>query len=113
MDDAKRRALIKTQVAKRKESGDVAPKGTIPSIKRKQQPSKGDCPLKQQKVPLEPVVGLMVEGANTITLAKHGSRKGFMKDPSTSQEKPPPSVTTPNMPWRNSHPSSRRRTTRI
>ena len=46
MDDAKRRALIKTQVAKRKESGDVAPKGTISSIKRKQQSSKGDHPLK-------------------------------------------------------------------
>ena len=28
MDDAKRRALIKAQVAKRKETGDADPKGT-------------------------------------------------------------------------------------
>ena len=92
MDDAKRRALIKSQAAKKKETGDVGPKGTsssIPSIKRKQ-PFKGDRPLKQQKVPLEPVVGLMAEGVKTVTLAKHGSGKGLMKAPSISQEKPPP-----------------------
>ena len=89
MDDAKRRALIKTQAAKRKESGDMAPKGTVPSIKRKQQSSKGDRPLKQQKVPLEPVVGLMANGVKTVIPAKHGSGKGLMKAPSTSQEKPP------------------------
>ena len=35
MDDTKRRTLIKTLAAKRKESDDVAPKGTTPSIKRK------------------------------------------------------------------------------
>ena len=45
MDDAKRRALIKAQVAKRKESDEVVPKGTTPSIKRKP-PSKSDRPLK-------------------------------------------------------------------
>ena len=91
MDDAKRKALIKSQAAKKKESDDVAPKGTgssIPPIKRKQ-PSKGDRPLKKPKVPLEPVVGLMAVGAKTVTPAKHGSGKGFMKAPSTSQEKPP------------------------
>ena len=89
MDDAKRRAMIKTQATKRKESGDAAPKGTVPSIKRKQQSSKGDRPLKQQKVPLEPVVGLVVEGVKMVTQAKHESGKGFMKASSTSQEKPP------------------------
>ena len=89
MDDAKRRALIKAQVAKRKESDEVVPKGTAPSIKRKP-PSKSDRPLKQQKVSLEPVVGLMAEGAKTITPLKHGLGKGLMKAPSTSQEKPPP-----------------------
>ena len=31
----------------------------------------------------------MAEGVKTITLAKHRSGKGFMKAPSTSQEKPP------------------------
>ena len=45
MDDAKRRALIKAQVAKRKESDEVVPKGMTPSIKRKP-PSKSDRPLK-------------------------------------------------------------------
>ena len=90
MDDAKRRALIKSQAAKQKESGEVVvPKGTVLSVKRKQS-SKSDRPHKQQKVPLEPVVGLMAEGAKTVTLVKHGSSKGLMKAPSTSQEKPPP-----------------------
>ena len=83
MDDAKRRALIKTQAARRKESGEVVPKGMALSIKRKQ-PSKGDCPLKQQKVPLEPVIRLMVEGVKTVTPAKHESGKGFMKASSIS-----------------------------
>ena len=90
MDDAKRRALIKSQAAKQKESSEVVvPKGTIPSVKRKQS-SKSDRPHKQQKVPLEPVVGLMAEGAKTVTPVKHRSGKGLMKAPSTSQEKPPP-----------------------
>ena len=83
MDDAKRRALIKSQAAKRKESGEVVPKGTTSSIKRKP-PSKSNRPLKQQKVSLEPVVGLMAEVVKTITPVKHGSGKGLMKAPSTS-----------------------------
>ena len=44
MDNAKRRALIKSQAAKKKESGDVASTATVasnPSIKRKPLP-KGD-----------------------------------------------------------------------
>ena len=56
MDEAKRRALIKSQVAKKEETSDVAPKGTglsNPSTKRKQLP-KGDRPAKKPKVPLEP-----------------------------------------------------------
>ena len=89
MDDAKRRALIKSQAVKKKESGEVLPKGTVLSTKRKPS-SKSDRPQKQQKVPLELVVGLMAEGAKTVTPAKHGSGKGLMKGRSTSQEKPPP-----------------------
>ena len=89
MDDAKRRALIKSQAVKKKESGEVVPKGTTPLSKRKLS-TKSDCPLKQQKVSLEPVVGLMVEDAKTVTPAKHGSGKGLMKAPTTNQEKPPP-----------------------
>ena len=89
MDDAKRRAMIKAQAAKKKEFGDVDPKGTgssNSSIKRKL-PSKGDRPPKKPKVPLEPVVGLMAEGVKMITPVKHGDGKGFMKAPSTDQEK--------------------------
>ena len=89
MDDAKRRALIKSQAAKRKESDEVVPKGMAPSTKRKPL-SKSDRSHKQQKVSLEPIVGLMTEGVKTITPIKHGSGKGLMKAPSTSQEKPPP-----------------------
>ena len=86
MDDAKRRALIRLQVAKKKETGDVAPKGMSSgnsSIKRKQ-PPKGDRFAKKPKVPLEPVVGLMAEGAKTVTPVKHGVGKGMMNAPSTS-----------------------------
>ena len=90
MDDAKRKALIKSQAVKQKQTGEVViPKGTVSSAKRKQ-PSKFDRPHKQQMVPLEPVVGLMAEGAKTVTPAKHGSSKGLMKAPSTNQEKSPP-----------------------
>ena len=90
MDDAKRRALLKSLAVKQKETGEVAvPKGLGSSAKRKQ-PPKSDRPHKQQKVPLEPVVGLMAKGAKTVTLVKHGFGKGFMKASSSSQEKPPP-----------------------
>ena len=89
MDDAKRRALIKAQAAKKKESGKVVPKGTAPSSKRKPS-TKSDRPLKQQKVSLEPVVGLMAKGAKTVTPAKHRAGKGLMKASATNQEKPPP-----------------------
>ena len=90
MDDAKRRALIKAQAAKKKESGDVAPLVVVainPSIKRKFAP-KNNHQAKKSKVPLEPVVGLMAEG-NTVTPAKHEVGKGLMKAPSNISEKSP------------------------
>ena len=57
MDDSKRRVLIRSQVAKKKETGDVAPKGMSSgnsSIKRKQ-PTKGVHLAKKVKIPLEPM----------------------------------------------------------
>ena len=90
MDDTKRKALIKSQAAKKKESGDVAPTATMasnPTIKRKP-PPKGDRQAKKPKVSLEPVVGLMVKG-KTITPVKYGVGKSLMKVPSTIPEKPP------------------------
>ena len=90
MDDAKRRALIRLQAAKKKETSDVAPTRTgvsNPSTKRKPLP-KGDRPTKKTKFPLEPIVGLMAKGAKTVTPVKHGAGKGLIKALSTNQEKP-------------------------
>ena len=83
--------MIRSQAAKKKETGDVAPTGTgpsIPSIKRKLLP-KGDRPAKKVKVSLEPVVGLMAEATKTATPMKHRVGKSLMKGPLTNQEKPP------------------------
>ena len=90
MDDAKRRALIRSQAAKKKKSSDEALMVTVasnPSVKRKPMP-KRDCQAKKPKVSLEPIVGLMAEG-KTVTPMKHGIGKGFMKAPSTIPKKPP------------------------
>ena len=90
MDNAKRRALIKAQAAKKKESGNVALSVVVainPSTKRKTAP-KSDRQVKKSKVSLEPIVRLMAEG-KTVISAKHGSGKGFMKAPSNLLEKPP------------------------
>ena len=90
MDDAKRRALIRSQVAKKKKSGDMAPTATVasnPSIKRKP-PPKEDRSAKKPKVSLEPVIGLMAKGVKTVTPIKHGAGKGLMKAPYTTQDIP-------------------------
>ena len=90
MDDAKRRALIKSQAAKKKESDDIAWTATVasnPFIKRKPSP-KGDHQAKKPKVSLVPVVGLMAE-SKMVTPVKHEAGKGLMKAPSTIPEKPP------------------------
>ena len=86
MDDAKRRAQIRSQAAEKKETGDVFLKGTgssNPSTERKQLP-KGDRLAKKPKVPLEPVVGLMAKAAKTVPKVKHRVGKGLMKAPSTN-----------------------------
>ena len=90
MDDAKRRAAIRLQAAKNKET-DVDAMGTSsskPSAKRRLLP-KGDHAPKKQKVSSEPVLGLMAEGAKTVTPAKHRGGKGLMIPPPGSQKKPP------------------------
>ena len=90
MDDAKRKALIKAQAAKKKESGDMAPSAIVainPSIKRKSAP-KGYRQAKKPKVSLELVIGLMAEG-KTATPVKHEASKGFMKASSNILKKPP------------------------
>ena len=90
MDDAKRRAVIRLQAAKNKET-DVDPMGTgssKPSTKRKLL-SKGDHAPKKPKVSLEAVIGLMAEGVKMVTPAKHGAGKGLMIPPPGSQKRPP------------------------
>ena len=88
MDAAKRRAIIKSQAAKKVEDGGQALKGTglnISSTKRKI-PLKGmssNIPATEKPwLPSDTIVGLEAE-------AKHGVGKGLMKGPSSSQKKPP------------------------
>lgn len=89
MDISKRRALIRSNAAKNRAANASEPKETTVPAKRKQ-PSKGDRPPKKPKVSLEPVMGLMAEGAKTVTPIKHGAGKGLMKGPSADLKKPPP-----------------------
>ena len=91
MDAAKRRVVIKQQAAKKKEVEGQLPKETCssnPSTKRKLSEKQGHLPKKPKTI-MEFVVGLEVEGKKTVTPAKYGAGKGFMKGPSTAQEKPP------------------------
>ena len=90
MDDAKRRAAIRLQAAKNKDT-DVDAMGTgssKPSAKRRPLP-KGDRAPKKQKVSSEPVLSLMAKGTKTVTLAKHGGGKGLMIPPPGNQKKLP------------------------
>ena len=90
MDDAKRRATIRLQAMKNKET-EVDAMGTgssKPLTKRRPLPKRDRAP-KKRKVSLEPVLGLMAEGTKTVALAKHGGGKGLMIPPPGSQKKPP------------------------
>ena len=89
MEDAKRRAAIRNQAAKRKEmdEGAMGMGSSRPSAKKRPL-LKGDRAPKKQKVSTEPVIGLMVEGNKTATPAKHKGGKGLMVPSSGSQKKP-------------------------
>ena len=63
--------------------------GSSKPLTKMRLPSKGDSAPKKPKVSLEPVVGLMAEGAKTVTRAKHGASKGLMISLPGSQKKPP------------------------
>ena len=89
MDDAKRRAAIRSKAAKNKETDEGA-MGTGSSRPLAKRPMpKVDCAPKKQKVSTEPVIGLMADGKKTMTPAKPGSGKGLMVPPPSSQKKPP------------------------
>ena len=89
MEDAKRKAAIRNQAAKRKETdeGAMGTGSSRPSAKKRPL-LKGDHASKKQKVSSEPVIGLMVEGNKTVTSAKQGGGKGLMVPPPGSQKKP-------------------------
>ena len=89
MDDAKRRAAIKSKAAKNKETnkGAMGTGSSRPLAKRPM--PKVDRVPKKQKVSTEPVIGLMAEGKKTVTPAKPGGGKGLMVPPLGSQKKPP------------------------
>ena len=89
MEDAKRRATIKNKAAKNKETdeGAMGTSSSRPSAKRPM--FKGDRAPKKQKVSMKPVIGMMVDGNKTVTLAKPGGGKGLMVPPPGSQKKPP------------------------
>ena len=90
MEDAKRRATIRVQAAKRKEMDeDTMGTGSSKPLAKKKLLLKGDRAPKKQKVSTEPVIGLMAKGNKTVTSAKHGGGKGLMVPPPDSQKKPP------------------------
>lgn len=74
------------------------------SIKRKVPPKQDRAPKRPRTV-LETVVGLEAEGVKTVTPAKHGVGKGFMKDGPHRRSHPFYSERTLNTPWRRFHPS--------
>ena len=90
MEDAKRRAAIRNQAAKRKETdkGAMGTSSSRPSAKKRPL-LKGDCAPKKQKVSTEPVIGLMTKGNKMVTSTKHGGGKDLMVPPPGSQKKPP------------------------
>ena len=89
MEDTKRRAAIRVQATKRKETdeGAMGMGSSRPSAKKRPL-LKGDRAPKKQKVSTKPVIGLMAEGNKTVTSAKHGGGKGLMVPPPDSQKKP-------------------------
>ena len=90
MEDTKRRAAIRLQAAKRKETdeGAMGTGSSKPSAKKRSLPKRDRAP-KKQTVSSELVLGLMAEGTKTMTPAKHGGGKGLMIPPPGSQKKPP------------------------
>ena len=90
MEDTKRRAAIRNQAVKRKETdkGVMGTGSSRPSAKKRLL-LKGYRAPKKQKISTEPVIGLMAKGNKTVTPAKHGGGKGFMVPPPANQKKSP------------------------
>ena len=90
MEDTKKRAAIRNQPTKRKETDEGAMgTGSSRPLAKKRPLLKRDRAPKKQKVSTEPVIGLMAECNKTATPAKHGGGKGLMVLPPGSQKKLP------------------------
>ena len=84
MDDAKRRAAIRSKATKNKETDEgVMGTGSSRPLAKRPMPKVDRAP-KKQKVSTEPVIGLMAKGKKTVTPAKHGGGKGLMVPPPSS-----------------------------
>ena len=89
MDDAKRRAAIRSKAMKNKETDEgVMGTGSSKPLAKRPMPKVDRAP-KKQKVSTEPVIGLMAKGKKTVTPAKPGGGKDLMVPPPGSQKKPP------------------------
>ena len=89
MEDAKRRAAIRAQATKKKQTDEGAMgTGSSKPPAKKRLLLKGDWAPKKQ-VSTEPVIGIMAEGNKTVTPAKHRGGKGLMVPPPGSQKKLP------------------------
>ena len=91
MDDARRRALIKQQIALKKWQKGQTPKGMGSanlSTKSKQPEKIGHLPKKPKNVP-ELVMGLQAEAKKTVNHPSHGKGKGLMTSSIPVIEKPP------------------------
>ena len=88
MDNAKRRAAIKSKAAKKETDTGAMGTGSSRPLAKRPMPKVDRAP-KKQKVSTEPVIGLMVEGKKAVTPAKPGAGKGLMVPPPGSQKKPP------------------------
>ena len=81
MDEAKRRAAIRSKAAKNKETNEGAiGMGSSRPLAKRPMPKVDRAP-KKQKISTEPIIGLMVEGKKTVTPTKPGGGKGLMDPP--------------------------------
>ena len=88
MDNAKRRAAIRSKAAKNKETDESAMGTGSSRLLTKRPMLKVDRAPRKQKVSTKPVIGLMAEGKKTVTPAKPRGGKGLMVPPPGSQKKP-------------------------
>ena len=91
MEDANRRAAIRSKAAKNKETDEGA-MGTGSSRPLAKRPMlKVDRAPKKEKVSTEPVIGLMAEGKKTVAPAKPGGERPNGSSSGQSEETARPS----------------------